>query len=674
MMRWLGGLLLFAAVYGLSARLGLAYSTIAPNSTLLWPPTGISLFVVMRFGYHWWPGIVLGDLLANWDTGASVPAILGIASGNVLQTLICAWLLVRVAGFHDALDRIRDVVSLLILGTLCAGISATLGPGSLALDGRIDWQMYPTVWLQWLMGDATGVLVLTPALLAWTVRPRPGELKGSGEGVALLLLLLAANEAVFGGLGIAPTGYYPAALALFPLLVWGALRFGMRGATAVTFIIAMAAIRGTSLGRGPFDVGDSVDNLVHWWVFANVIALTSLVLAASRAERLRAQQALERERDFVSTVLDAENALVAVINAGGRIVRSNRALQALAGSEPGEVLGRSLAEDLTEPRHREKVKGNLEMLRRRVSENVSFQAALRRKVGRPRVVAWSVTTLDESAGHAGYAIATGIDITEQTEATDALRAARRDLARRVAERTRELERANEELKAEASERHRLQAEIIRVSEHEQMRIGRELHDGLGQHLTATAFQAELLERRLREAAREEADDAASIGRRIAEAVSHTRLLARGLHPVELEAGGLMSALELLAANARAMFRIDCRFLCPRPVPVDDSSLAINLYRIAQEAVTNAAKHSGAKCVEISLEPEGPEGICLRIADDGRGLGGAERCSGEGLGLRIMQHRSRMIGAALDLDHPPRGGLQVTVRTSAGADHGRAGRE
>src|SRR5690606_40724046 len=66
------------------------------------------------------------------------------------------------------------------------------------------------------------------ALLAWTVRPRPGELKGSGEGVALLLLLLAANEAVFGGLGIAPTGYYPAALALFPLLVWGALRFGMQ--------------------------------------------------------------------------------------------------------------------------------------------------------------------------------------------------------------------------------------------------------------------------------------------------------------------------------------------------------------------------------------------------------------------------------------------------------------
>lgn len=666
MLRWFGGLLLFAAIYGLSARLGLAYSTIAPNSTLLWPPTGISLFVVLRFGYHWWPGIVLGDLIANWETGASMPAILGIAVGNILQTLICAWLLVRVAAFHDVLDRIRDVLSLLVLGTLCAAISATIGPGALALDGRITWEMYPTVWLQWLMGDATGVLVLTPALLAWTTRPRPRELSGSGEGIALLLLLLAANAAVFGGIGVAPTGYYPAALALFPLVVWSALRFGMRGATAVTFIISMAAIRGTALGQGPFDVGNSVDNLVHWWVFANVIALTSLVLAASRAERLRAQQALERERDFVSTVLDTENALVAVVNEGGRIVRSNRALRTLVGERSEELLGRSLAEDLTEPRHREKVMANLEMLRRRISETVSFQATLRRKAGGPRVIAWSATTLDASVGHAGYAIATGIDITEQTEATNALRSARRELERRVAERTRALERANEELRAEAAERQRLQAEIIRVSEHEQMRIGRELHDGLGQHLTATAFQAELLERRLRETAREEVEDAASIGRRIAEAVSQTRLLARGLHPVELEAGGLMAALDLLATGARTMFRIECQFVCARPVPVDDTDVAFNLYRIAQEAVTNAAKHSGARRVVISLEPEGTDGVCLRVADDGRGLGETGRRTGEGMGLRIMQHRCSMIGAVLELERSPHGGLQVTVRKTAGA--------
>ena len=190
------GVLLFALCYGLTARLGLNYSTLTSNVTLLWPPTGLSLYVFLRYGYRYWPGIVLGDLIANWGTGASLAAVMGIAAGNVLQTLLCAWLLQRFAGFRGQLERVRDVLYLLSLGTACAAVSATLGPASLALDGRFAWSLYGSVWLQWLMGDATGVVVLTPLLLAWTVPIGPMlRVRRIGEALALLVLLLAANEA-----------------------------------------------------------------------------------------------------------------------------------------------------------------------------------------------------------------------------------------------------------------------------------------------------------------------------------------------------------------------------------------------------------------------------------------------------------------------------------------------
>ena len=658
---FVGGVILLALCYGLMAKLGLNYSTLTSNVTLLWPPTGLSLFVFLRYGSRYWPGIVAGDLIANWGTGATVPAILGIAAGNVLQTFLCAWLLQRLVGFHDRLDRVRDVLYLLSLGTACAAVSATLGPASLALDGRFAWSLYGSVWLQWLMGDATGVLVLTPLLLAWIRPSAPRPDRGRAvEALALLVLLLAATEAVFGGLGLIPHGYYPAALALFPLVMWGALRFGLRGATSVTLIISMAAIWGTSQGRGPFVLDSGVDSLVHWWVFANVITITSLVLAASRAERARAQHELERERDFVSTVLDTESALVAVIDGEGRIVRANRALTDLIDRPVHEILGCNLAAQLIDPANREKVEAHRELLRRRIASTVRFEAGLARRVGNSRLVSWSATTPGDSVEHADYTIVTGIDITERNEATQALRAARRELEARVAERTLDLKRANIELKAEIAVRRRLETEIIRVSEHEQMRIGRELHDGLGQHLTATAFQCEFLERRLAGAGRDEARDAAMIGQRIAEAVSDTRLLARGLHPVELEAGGLMAALEQLAANAKVLFRIECTFQCPKPVPVHDNAVAINLYRIVQEALTNAAKHSGATRIGIFLESEGGR-LRLRIADDGRGLDAEPaRESDQGMGLHIMQYRAKLIGAELALTHSSAGGLEVGV--------------
>lgn len=637
-------LLLFALAYGASARLGLAYSSLAPNVTLIWAPTGISLFVVLRWGPKFWPGIVLGDLIANGGTGAPLAAILGISAGNILQTLACAWLLQR-SGFRSDQARVRDVVALIALATACAALSACIGPASLVFGGAIAWSAWPSVWMQWLMGDATGAVVLTPLLLAWwSAWPHERWSRQRGlEAGALALSLALLCAAIFGGLGWVSQGYYPASLALFPLAVWSALRFGLRGATLLTLVMSAAAIAGTVHGFGPFVDDADTASLLRWWLFANVITVTSLVLAASRGERDRAQAQAIQQRDFADAVLDAEGALVAVLDPQWRIQRVNRALLATTGYEPGALQGRRFEEALVPEAQWHKIEGLADLLRTRVSQSVRHDSSLRRHNRPPLIVSWSVTALRGSDNAIEHVVVSGLDVSARVEAAEALRHARRSLEARVAERTSELALANAELQVEITERRRLEGEIIHVSESEQMRFGQELHDGLGQHLTATAFQAALLACDL------DGQPAAHVAKRIetmlGDAVSQTRLLARSLFPVELEDNGLTAALAQLAANTRDVRGLDCALHCPEPADVQDHTVAIHLYRIAQEAVNNAAKHARCQNVDISLGWQ-DNSLVLRITDNG--VMQRQAPAGSGMGLGIMRHRARLIGAHITL--------------------------
>jgi PAS domain S-box-containing protein len=210
-----------------------------------------------------------------------------------------------------------------------------------------------------------------------------------------------------------------------------------------------------------------------------------------------------------------------------------------------------------------------------------------------------------------------------------------------------------------TERMRLEREIIDVSEEEQKRIGQELHDGLGQHLTGIAFLSKGLEQKLLAREVPEARDAAEVVQLVNQAVSKTRSLARGLYPVELETNGLMSALEQLAARVKMVFGIDCAFRCGEPVLVSSGLMAINLYRIAQEAVNNAVKHGGARHIEIQLSG-GHDQAELSVCDDGSGFEPSLLGRGKGMGLHIMQYRAKMIGANLDIRENSRGGATVSV--------------
>jgi PAS domain S-box-containing protein len=205
----------------------------------------------------------------------------------------------------------------------------------------------------------------------------------------------------------------------------------------------------------------------------------------------------------------------------------------------------------------------------------------------------------------------------------------------------------------------LSQEIIDTVSREQERIGHDLHDGLGQELTGIALMLKALQGQLD---RRPADLKRSIEEilgLLGHALASTRAIAGGLSPVAIERGGLIEALRAMAAQARhssgvkLRLRLDAGAVRDLPTPVE-----LHLYRIAQEALSNAIRHSGATQVSLSLGQRGGT-LRLAVADNGAGLG--TRTGGsEGLGLHIMQYRTQLIGARLDMRRSPKGGTTVVV--------------
>jgi PAS domain S-box-containing protein len=333
----------------------------------------------------------------------------------------------------------------------------------------------------------------------------------------------------------------------------------------------------------------------------------------------RIEEELQEERNFVSAILDTVGALVVVLDNEGRILRFNPACELTTGYAMEEVQGKYVWDLFLLPEEADRFKAMFEVLRTDLLPQ-DYQNSWLTRHGEQRLIAWSSTLLPGSGETAHYIIATGIDITE---------------------------------------RKHLEKAILDISAREQRRIGQDLHDGLGQHLTGIAFMAKVHEAKLAEQKRSETEDAAKIVRLVNEAIHKTRELARGLLPVVSDSEGLMSALQLWAAEVEDLFGVSCRFQCETPVLIHDDTVATHLYHIAQEAVNNAIKHGGPRQVLIQLTEEEGRGTLL-IKDDGKGI--AENLANtQGMGLRIMNYRAGVIGGTLEARRgAPRGTVVTCV--------------
>lgn len=236
--------------------------------------------------------------------------------------------------------------------------------------------------------------------------------------------------------------------------------------------------------------------------------------------------------------------------------------------------------------------------------------------------------------------------TQRRRAEEELRRAHDELEGRVQQRTAELKSANTKLEASISERKRLENELLEITEKERRRIALDLHDDLGQKLSGIALMTKGLELKLKKRKVESAEEAARIHELVQSAMTHASDLAHDLATLDLEQKTLPQALADLAGHAQQMFGISCQFTARGTAPPLEPNTVTQLYKIAQEALTNAIKHGKAKRVAIGLTTD-PKKIVLTVQNDGLPFPDLQGRS-SGMGLRIMSYRANLVGASVEI--------------------------
>jgi len=296
-----------AAIYFLAARIGLSFDPVSGFATLIWPPAGIALAGVLLFGSSVAPGIFLGAALANALSGASTPVAIGIGLGNAGEALVGAALLRRMPGFTITLERVSSAVALILWSAVVSTlIAATMGAMSLHAAGRVAEERIHAVFRTWWMGDMVGILLFAPLILVWATRPRATREIHPLETVALVAsLIVACALAFFGNLLRVPplaTPFHQSDL-LVAVLLWAAMRFGQRGAVTAVLGVSLVALVAAVLGDGPFVRPVLRERLLPLQTFMAIVAATSLIVAATIAERRIADQ----EADLARRAAEAAN-------------------------------------------------------------------------------------------------------------------------------------------------------------------------------------------------------------------------------------------------------------------------------------------------------------------------------------------------------------------------------
>ena len=308
-----------AVVYVVAAKLGFRVALVADQVTTVWVPTGLAQAALILWGRSLWPAIWLGAFVANVHAGVPFWALAAVATGNTLEGLIAALVLLRIPGFDPALRRVKDALAFMVVGGILAtAVSATVGSTTLCLAGVQPWSRFSALWQDWWLGDAAGALVVAPALLTtvrmswtWTWRTR-------AETAAIVIACALVTEAIFGQVFRSGVGQHPLEYVIFPFVVVAAVRVGQPATALVILTASAVTVWNTVRGTGPFAGDDLHQRLILLQVFMGVVAGTGLLLAAAMAE----QKMGERRRSAGHAVGEVLAGASSISEAGPAILRS----------------------------------------------------------------------------------------------------------------------------------------------------------------------------------------------------------------------------------------------------------------------------------------------------------------------------------------------------------------
>ncbi|MCW3002460.1 MAG: sensor histidine kinase [Conexibacter sp.] len=298
--RYALGLVLLPATYYGAAKSGYVLDFAGPVAAILWLPVGVAIAFLYLGGLRFWPGVLVGDLLAN-DYGAlPLGSALGQTCGNVLEVLLATVLMRRLIRDRSPTDSAADLGRMLVAIAAGVAISATIGATSSWLGGVIPLEDIPSVWRTWWLGDCCGAVVVVPLAVAWH-RPPPRSWWGA-HGLELGLAVVA----VAGLSELALRSHSPATYIVFPALAWAALRFGPRGATLAVAVTTAFTAWNTTHFLGPFAFDSVTRSVLNTQLYIGVAAISTLSLAAVVAEREQFAEKLRASRARLVEASDSD--------------------------------------------------------------------------------------------------------------------------------------------------------------------------------------------------------------------------------------------------------------------------------------------------------------------------------------------------------------------------------
>jgi len=291
---------ILAGLYYGSARFGYTFEFSGPVAAIVWLPVGVGIAYLYLRGLRFWPGVLVGDLLANHYTTLPLVTAIGTTTGNVLEVVLGALLLRRLSRRVDLLGSVEGVAWLLVPIAVATTVSATVGLLSAWGGNVLLGEAIPTVWRTWWLGDACGALLVVPLAVAWA---KPVQLEILRPRAVEAFLMIAATASLTE---VASRTERPLTYLVFPALIWAALRFGGRGATLAVLLAAGITVWNTTHLSGPFVFGDIDHSVLSTQLFIGVAALSTLCIAAVVSERETLAKRLAESRAHAVRAADAE--------------------------------------------------------------------------------------------------------------------------------------------------------------------------------------------------------------------------------------------------------------------------------------------------------------------------------------------------------------------------------
>src|SRR3954452_23698822 len=611
-----------AVTYYLAGKVGLELAYLDGAVAALWPPAGLGLAVLFLGGVRLWPGIVIGDLLLG-DFSTPFATVLAQTAGNTLALILAAIALRRLTGGGGDLARVADVLALVACAILASVVSGAIGPLALRLGGVIGAGEFWEVVRTWILGDASGVLVVAPALLTWVTARFAGLHRRELLEVAAVMLVLAILAE------LSPQRDVP--FIVFPVILWAALRYGPRGAATAILVVCSITVWNTAQSDGPFLRDSITDSLLATQLFIATSAITSLVLAAVTAERTRAeaaqraladeQAALRRVATLVAGDPSPSRVFAAVTEEVGRLLGlpganvmqldgPGRATVVGAWSVDGTPrfpVGATLRFDGDTLVPKVASSGRPQRVERYDQAGGTF-AAMLLAVGYRAGVAAPVTVGGRLWGVLAAVTPSKSPLPAELEQRLC------DFADLVAQ---ALANADAYEKLAAS-----RARVVEVGDAERRRLERNLHDGAQQRLVSVALGLTVVRSKLESdtaTARAVLSTAQEV---LAAGLAELRELARGIHPAVLTEHGLGPALHSLLA--RAPVPVEIAELPKQRLPPNVEAAA---YYVVAEAVTNVGKYAQASGATVAVQCANAHAT-VTVCDDG--IGGADATQGSGL--------------------------------------------